>query len=58
MRNDIAEGIFKTKQNKIKHDTLGSETLRVLYKIAHCIDYSNVFWIRKSRVSKKKDVTC
>ena len=31
-----------------------SETFRVLTKSMHCINYSNVFQIRKSRVSKKE----
>ena len=58
MRNEIVDGIFKTKQNKTKqnktkHENLGGETVRVFNTIIHCISYSNVFWIRKSRVSKK-----
>ena len=53
MGNEIVEGIFQTKQTK--HENLGSETFRVINKIIHCINYSNVFWIRKSRVSKKKE---
>jgi len=41
MGNEIVEGIFQTKQTK--HENLGSETFRVLNKIMHCINYSNVF---------------
>ena len=43
MRNEIVDGIFKTKQNKTKHENLGGETVRVFNTIIHCINYSNVF---------------
>ena len=54
MRNEIVEGIFKTKQNK--HENLGGETFRVLNIIMHCINYSNVFWVCKS--SQKEGCYC
>ena len=40
MRNEIVEGILKTKQTK--HEHLGDETFRVRNISMHCINYSKV----------------